>query len=243
MRRFVWNPVRLVLGALFFTCALTGVATASEDDERFRLLKFDSHPVKWGDAALGTGAHVTYAFAQTELRFDDARNCRSLVPMHGLAARSRISSTRLIEETIAAFRAWEEVADIRFEPVADASQADIVIGAQARPFGRAFADVAYTSVSDNGVKAIERSLVCLNPDVPWKVGFDGDVDVYDFRYTMIHEIGHAIGLDHPGPTGQIMAFAYNEAFRELQAGDIRGAVTLYGASIERLASTDASSRP
>ena len=48
------------------------------------------------------------------------------------------------------------------------------------------------------------------------------------RYTIAHEIGHTIGLDHPSGAGQIMGYRYEETFRELQPGDISGAVLLYG---------------
>jgi Matrixin len=78
------------------------------------------------------------------------------------------------------------------------------------------------------VKPISRALICLNPTRQWKVGFDGDLQRYDLRYTFAHEIGHAIGLDHPAGAGQIMGYRYEERFRELQAGDVSGAVLLYG---------------
>jgi len=78
------------------------------------------------------------------------------------------------------------------------------------------------------VKPISRSLICLNPERGLKIGFDGDLQRYDIRYTLAHEIGHAIGLDHPAGAGQIMGYRYEEAFRELQAGDIAGAGQLYG---------------
>ena len=50
------------------------------------------------------------------------------------------------------------------------------------------------------------------------------------RYTLAHEIGHAIGLDHPNAPGQIMGYRYEESFRDLQPGDLSGAVALYGPS-------------
>jgi hypothetical protein len=78
------------------------------------------------------------------------------------------------------------------------------------------------------VKPITQALVCLNPAKPWKVGFDGDLKTYDVRYTLAHEIGHAIGLDHPEPGGQLMSARYGEQFRTLQDGDVRGAIQLYG---------------
>jgi hypothetical protein len=64
--------------------------------------------------------------------------------------------------------------------------------------------------------------------MPWKVGFDGNLDVYDLRYTLEHEIGHAIGLDHPSPSGQLMSYRYDEGQSGLQSGDIKGAALLYG---------------
>jgi hypothetical protein len=44
----------------------------------------------------------------------------------------------------------------------------------------------------------------------------------------MHEIGHAIGLDHPGIPEALMDFRYREAFSSLQAGDRAGAKALYG---------------
>src|SRR5690606_1561780 len=57
---------------------------------------------------------------------------------------------------------------------------------------------------------------------------DGNLDVYDLRYTIAHEIGHAIGLDHPGPAGQLMSYRYDEKQTGPQPGDINGAAMLYG---------------
>jgi hypothetical protein len=97
------------------------------------------------------------------------------------------------------------------------------------PDGWAFADVFFDAASPEPVKPISKALVCLNPAKRWKVGFNGDLKSYDLRYTLAHEIGHAIGLDHPMGGNQIMGYRYEERFRALQPGDVRGAIALYGA--------------
>ncbi len=201
--------------------------SAHASEVGYRLLELDGYKVKWGDRRLGVGASISYAFAGKTLRFDDARNCGDLAPIEALSGEN-LSMETLKRETAAAFQVWERAAGLSFHEVDDAQDADIILGAQGQPSGRAFANVSYAADPEEGVRAIEQSLVCLNPDHKWKVGFDGDENVYDIRYTLIHEIGHAIGLDHPGPSGQVMAFRYTEVFEDLQPGDLRGIQLLYG---------------
>lgn len=191
----------------------------------FRLLDFDGIFVRWGDSS--EPATVTYGFVDRAVSFSDARNCRAMVPMDELLKSSGVDRAALEREAAAAFRMWEQVANIRFEPALSGQKPDILIGAQRDPIAFAFADVAYVK-GDGALRPIERSLICFNPTKQWKVGFDGNLNVYDLRYTLTHEIGHAIGLDHPGPHGQIMSRHYQEAFRELQPGDVSGVVRIYG---------------
>ncbi len=226
--------VALVAGLLM--AAAVSAGSLEIRGEGHRLLQIEGTFVKWGHPEAGTGATVSYGFVDEPVRFDGARNCERMVSPGVLTALSGIPGEEFQREVRAAFRAWEQVADIRFLSATSTDEADIVIGAQQLPAGRAFANVALKSAVTDGVAPIRQSLVCLNPRQRWKVGFDGDLDAYDLRYTLIHEIGHAIGLNHAGPSGQIMSFRYAETFREPQAGDIRGVVALYGRPpVDRLA--------
>lgn len=225
-----------VAGLLVLVSGIAGHVTAGPDETTgYNLLRLGGTWVKWGEPKLGTHAEVTYAFASRSMHFPDARNCRRLQPIAPMLGRLGIAADSFRDEVELAFGEWSRAADIVFRQIGDATEADIVIGAQKTPRGRAYSNVAYASRNEKGTTPISKSLICLNPAMEWKQGFDGDLDVYDLRYTLIHEIGHAIGLDHPGPHGQLMSFSYREDFRKLQAGDIAGAAALYGGPRNRTA--------
>jgi hypothetical protein len=209
--------------------ALTAAPLGAQGAETFRVLKIDGHPVRWQPPADGGPRVITYRLVTAPTRFPSARNCRGLTSLDDLVARSGLAAPAIREEVAAAFAMWEAAANVTFREAAADAPADILIGAQMEPEGWAFADVFYNTASPEAIKPISQALVCLNPTRPWKIGFDGDLKSYDLRYTLAHEIGHAIGLDHPAGGNQIMGYRYEERFRALQPGDIRGAVALYGA--------------
>lgn len=215
-------------------CALTAPLHAQpfgprKEAEPYRLLKLDGNLVRWH----GSGSEpttITYRVLREFQAFEGARNCRTMTGIAGLADRSRLQTTQFDAALREAFSMWEDVANIRFREAAADERANIIVGAQHKPEGWAFADVFYDARSAGPFKPISLALVCLNPEKLWKFGFDGDLKVYDLRYTLAHEIGHAIGLDHPNAAGQIMGYRYEERFSELQPGDADGAATLYGAA-------------
>ena len=182
-------------------------------------------------------------------------NCGAMQPFAQIVAGSPdVGVLASRSELRSAFAAWEVVANVKFVEVSEASLADIVVGATETPRGRAFANLSLRDgrgaqrSSDKALGAasidasarpagatqgkqvalIEKAFVCLNPKMRWKVGFDGDLDIYDLRLTFTHEIGHAIGLDHPGRSGSVMGFRYDESVREPQSTDIGAAQRLYG---------------
>ena len=195
---------------------------------QFRLLELDGEHVVWStwEGEL-EATNVTYAFVRERTDTPNAINCRTMGPIDSVLESSGLDREAFRNEVRAAFDMWESVANITFTEVDDPSRAGILIGAQLEPFGRAFANVSYKP-GEREPRAIEQSLICFNPEQRWKIGFDGNLAVYDIRYTTAHEIGHAIGLDHPVSAGQLMHYRYEEKFRTLQQGDIEGAVLLYG---------------
>lgn len=195
--------------------------------EQFRQLKLDGHFVRWPSPGQGS-LLLTYKVLDKFQTFDGARNCRRMTGIDDVERDSKIPRATFMAELKTAFEMWEAAANIRFREASDGEAANILIGTQADPEGWAFADVFYDSGAAEKVKPISLALVCLNPRKAWKVGFNGDLRVYDLRYTLAHEIGHAIGLDHPNSPGQIMGYRYEESFRQLQVGDISGAAALYG---------------
>jgi hypothetical protein len=201
---------------------------AADDAASFKTLRLEGNGVRWQLAAKGHNRVLTYAVVTQDMEFAGARNCGKMTGPDGLLAASGIAGEMLRLEIAAAFAMWEAAANIDFREAVNAATADILIGAQLEPEGWAFANVFYDTLSAEPVKPISRALICLNPLKRWKIGFDGDLRTYDLRYTLAHEIGHTIGLDHPSGGGEIMGYRYEERFRALQPGDIAGAVLLYG---------------
>ncbi|MBT3071781.1 matrixin family metalloprotease [Rhodomicrobium sp. Az07] len=187
-------------------------------------------------------------------------NCARMRPFADIVAVSPdVKEQAAKSELREALRTWESAANIAFEEVSDPGAAKIVIGAADDPGGRAFANLSYRSekgvatpvamaLGKPGMRAqsgrapiahggdavaIEQAYVCLNPKSPWKIGFDGNLNIYDLRHTFTHEVGHAIGLDHPDATGAIMGYRYDERVRTLQPSDIAGVQRLYGAPASR----------
>ena len=191
-------------------------------------LRLGGQEVRWKRTAVHGDTVLSYRIADTSQTFQGAVNCSSIAPLTELSERSQITIANFRRELRAAFEMWRRVARIDFIEVSEAAPADIVIGAQGEPQDRAFAQVFHDATDGAIIKPITSALICLNPTIPWKIGYDGNLTIYDLRFTLAHEIGHAIGLDHPGGSGQLMGYRYDERVHDLRPGDIRGVVLLYG---------------
>ena len=216
--------LRLALGL----ACLAPASAALTDSLLWRQLTIEGHHVKW-QRSPGQRLVLTWRLLSHDESYDDAVNCRRMGTPASIVSSSKLDQDAVRVEANQAFELWLAAADIVFIEAATGAKADISIGAQLDPIGRAFTDVQFDrSAAPASDGAITRSLICLNPSVSWKTALDGNLDIYDLRITPAHEIGHAIGLDHPDGPGSLMWFRYAERSRELQRGDVQGAVALYG---------------
>ncbi|MEZ5774617.1 MAG: matrixin family metalloprotease [Hyphomicrobiaceae bacterium] len=226
-----------------------GVARAD-----YRLVELGGRAVKWGAPRFGVPATVTYGFVAGPRHFAGARNCEDMTAIEPEKLGAGVTAKGFGEVVSKAFARWSQAAGITFRPAGPGEHPGILLGVQAHPTGRAYTNVtpgsgdglfAEASASaarglDGGQEttaapqtrtspmAIGQALICLNPLRGWKIGLDGNRDVYDLEFTLAHEIGHAIGLDHPSDRNELMHFRYREVPTRLSAGDIAGARLLYG---------------
>lgn len=213
----------ILCGFVWLTALWTGAGLAAQG---FELLQLEGKYVKWGNPSFGTGAALTYAFVRDRVADPRAINCREMLPLDGLIARSAVDPDDFGSEVRRALDMWEAAANIRFRYVPDASDADLLIGAQAVPHGIAYTNISLGPGGTGAVASIKSARICFNATVVWNV--TDEKTGYAIAHVTAHEVGHVIGLDHPGRAGSLMAFSYNPGVPKLTFGDIAGAVHIYG---------------
>lgn len=220
----------------------------------YRLLQIGGSPVRWVADRGETLPVIKYAFVNEANIDPAARNCASMGRLKLHSSSTPIEQPEVERIFRAAADQWQKHAKIHFKRVLDVANADLLIGGQTKPRGKAFADVqtigqSYAKSGNidlgplrkttstmfknaaNGLmefQPIAKSRICLNPQSAWKTGYDGNTEIFDLHYTFLHELGHVLGLNHTGYGGSVMGFGYSETFRTLQPADIAAVQFLYG---------------
>jgi Ca2+-binding RTX toxin-like protein len=149
-----------------------------------------------------------------------------------LAGLSRAAGTTLAQFTDAvsdAFDTWASIAGLNFLFVPTIGGSDIDINMEA--LGGSTIGIARTryfssDADGNGLVEIADSNISMDQDETWAV--NGNGGSFTFFQVMLHEIGHALGLDHFNVSNSIMNASANAGSRMLGADDIAGIQDLYG---------------
>jgi hypothetical protein len=183
-------------------------------------------PGKWGDPTMGTGATVTWSYMNSGVSCDDEFLGCSISSLDSFMPVGFDTQIR------AAFDAWSAVANVNFVFVpadngvpynAPGTNANIRIGGHSfdGPGGTIahgfFPPVNSTSAAGD---------IHFDSAENWVLSQVGPG--FDIFTVFVHELGHALGLEHSSVPNSLMNSSYSEAFRGLQADDIAGIQFIYG---------------
>ncbi|MCF6254608.1 MAG: matrixin family metalloprotease [Thiomicrorhabdus sp.] len=176
----------------------------------------------WGvNNRLGDGASISYSFADWNYSCGRESSCFSLTDFMPTGYQEVIGS---------AFDAWADVSNLSFNQVADQS-GDIVLGGEF--IDGVGSELAHAGIGVNDfsngtetISYISSGFVHFDSDEPWSL----DGSERDLYSVALHEIGHALGLDHSDDSSALMYRLYTGT-NSLQEDDIAGIQYLYGASV------------
>ncbi len=172
--------------------------------------------MKWGTGEYGTpGGQVYWSFA--------------LTAGNGFGFEAQISNADHQQAIRAAFQAWENVADIDFVEITDSGQTDIRLGWDTidGPFGVVGEASTSGSRTTSTLFSMTEAEIRFDMAENWTTGSAGANEVGLYQVAL-HEIGHAIGLNHVSDPNTIMHASNISGLSGLATGDIQGAQLMYG---------------
>lgn len=225
--------MKLVLATLLLTASSVAHAFTVYDlgtaSAGFPAFAENENTPTWGENnRLGDGASISYSFAESNYGCDGgsfpAANCSSL---------NDFMPTGYLGVIASAFGTWGSVSNLSFN-LLDNQAGDIVIGGEvidgaSGELGHAGIGVQLLSDGLETISFISSGAVHFDSEEPWSLDNSG-TPLFSIA---LHEIGHALGLDHSADTNSVMYYRYTGT-NSLQADDIAGIQYLYGASVSAI---------
>lgn len=168
--RSLLTEERATLGTALGSVAVTSAAIAA--------LLPDGEP-KWGSSAIGTGAVVTYSFMTAAPSYADADDRFGFAEFN---ATQRAAAREVLAD-------WAAVANLTFTEVSDSGGGGQIRFGTNNQLGISGGYAYYPSSSSTGGDIYISNEYATN--------LSPTVGGYGYS-TLVHEIGHAIGLKHPG---------------------------------------------
>ena len=195
-------------------------------------------PGRWGGAATGTSAVVTWSlhpgtgetYNEIGLPGGTSGSVQSLASFMPAGFKAEIER---------ALQAWTDVSGVTFLEVTD-NGANFDAGPQGTQGEIRFGGHVFDG--NNGILAhgffppangfTAAGDIHFDVGESWHVNsIDNNLGTKDIFQVAAHELGHALGLGHTAVPSSLMNPTYTELFEGLQADDIAGGLALYGAPI------------